>query len=365
MSVLLLVGGDVIQRALAQLSGGPITPVAFSFGWVTYAVSALLAAVGVNKLLPLPDAPGFVVNSRSRYNRQNNSWILGRIIRDYEFWRDPRIAKAEDGFLTQEVTRRTTLPKEDPKREQKPRVALSIAVYEPSKERTAGKPHNDWVYYTGILCAIVQLGIAAIPWGLWRDWSILLTTACGIVLAFASGALPQWKAEKWSCRRNSKKTVSLTAGNGTNHVFVVLGNEFGLDLEDLAGGKAVDRPETRVLSATLAALWVVLLIAVSGLKENPWFLLAVGVIGMIQNVIVCAAPRTPGAFGIHLEFKEAIVGDKVMKTLMDAEEKYPYVGRSLVDTFFPGSNLRADEEEYWRQAEERAKAADESSKKRA
>lgn len=366
MSVLLLLGGDVIQRALAQLAGGPITPVAFSFGWVTYAISALLAAVGVNKLLPLPDAPGYVVNSRSRYSRQNNSWILGRIIRDYEFWYDSRIKVEEDRFLSEEKERRSMLPEEEQKKfEFPPRVALSIAVYEASGTKTAGEPDHDWVYYTGILCAALQLGIAAIPWGLWGDWSILLTTACGIVLAFASGALPQWKAEKWSCRRNSKKTVSLTAGNGTKYVFVVLGNKVGLDLEDLAGGRGVDRPETRALTAVLAALWVVLLIAVSGLKENPWFLLLVGVIGMVQNVIVCAAPREPGAFGVHLEYKETIARAKVMKALMDLENKYPHVGRSLVDTYFPGSNLRPDEDKFWEEAEERAKAADDLTKKQA
>lgn len=31
-TVLLLLGGDVVGRALAQLAGGRITPVAFSFG---------------------------------------------------------------------------------------------------------------------------------------------------------------------------------------------------------------------------------------------------------------------------------------------------------------------------------------------
>lgn len=31
-TILLLLGGDVIARALAQLAGGPVTPVAFSFG---------------------------------------------------------------------------------------------------------------------------------------------------------------------------------------------------------------------------------------------------------------------------------------------------------------------------------------------
>jgi hypothetical protein len=31
-SVLLILGGDVVGRALAQLTGSPVTPVAFSFG---------------------------------------------------------------------------------------------------------------------------------------------------------------------------------------------------------------------------------------------------------------------------------------------------------------------------------------------
>jgi hypothetical protein len=31
-SVLLILGGDVVGRALAQLAGSPVTPVAFSFG---------------------------------------------------------------------------------------------------------------------------------------------------------------------------------------------------------------------------------------------------------------------------------------------------------------------------------------------
>jgi hypothetical protein len=36
-TILLLVGGEVIQAAMAQLCGGPVphlTPVSFSFGWV-------------------------------------------------------------------------------------------------------------------------------------------------------------------------------------------------------------------------------------------------------------------------------------------------------------------------------------------
>lgn len=43
LSLLLILGPEVIRNAVAQLTGRAITPVAFSFGWVAYAVSALLS----------------------------------------------------------------------------------------------------------------------------------------------------------------------------------------------------------------------------------------------------------------------------------------------------------------------------------
>lgn len=46
LSLLLLLSPDIIQRAFAQLVGGPIAPVAFSFGWVAYSVNALLSVFG-------------------------------------------------------------------------------------------------------------------------------------------------------------------------------------------------------------------------------------------------------------------------------------------------------------------------------
>jgi hypothetical protein len=54
LSVLLLVGPDVVERAIAQLAGRAITPVAFSFGWVAYAASALLSSFGGALLFPSP-----------------------------------------------------------------------------------------------------------------------------------------------------------------------------------------------------------------------------------------------------------------------------------------------------------------------
>lgn len=32
--ILLIIGGDIVKQAIAQLSGGYIVPVSFSFGWV-------------------------------------------------------------------------------------------------------------------------------------------------------------------------------------------------------------------------------------------------------------------------------------------------------------------------------------------
>src|SRR6266536_2775412 len=67
-SVLLIVGGYVIQRALAQMTGALVTPVAFSFGWVAYAISA----VGSNKLMPdSPEIECKVINVTSGCGRSN------------------------------------------------------------------------------------------------------------------------------------------------------------------------------------------------------------------------------------------------------------------------------------------------------
>lgn len=48
LSVLLILGPEIVQRAVAQLAGRRVTPVAFSFGWVAYATRALLNTFGGN-----------------------------------------------------------------------------------------------------------------------------------------------------------------------------------------------------------------------------------------------------------------------------------------------------------------------------
>jgi hypothetical protein len=46
LSLLLIISPDIIQRAFAQLVGGPVAPIAFSFGWVAYSINALLSVFG-------------------------------------------------------------------------------------------------------------------------------------------------------------------------------------------------------------------------------------------------------------------------------------------------------------------------------
>ncbi|THU82863.1 hypothetical protein K435DRAFT_557886, partial [Dendrothele bispora CBS 962.96] len=94
---------------------------------------------------------------------------------------------------------------------------------------------------------------------------------------------------------------------------------------------------------TLTLAWLVLLFTAQGLKEDIWFLIAVGGIGMIQNLLVSGARCKPGALGFHLE--EDDIPEKFQNFELQAEEIEKKVGITLLDIFFPGG-LRADEKQW-------------------
>jgi hypothetical protein len=393
-SVLLILGGDVVGRALAQLAGSPVTPVAFSFGmsstlglnistrasprrkcpladhlvihplgWVAYAVTAVVSAIGENKLMPLPDCACKVINGRTGYVRDNSSWVIGRVMRDFESWMDQgkpqgpistrlleiRKAKEKDVGSGQHVS----MPS---------RTGLCVSIYKAELARP-GYPGYNGLYFIGFVTSIVQLGIAAIPCSIYGNWGILLVTASGIILSFATGSISQWSKEKWACRRNSEKTVILTRGSGSQHAIVIIGDGKGLDLEDLAAGPTnVDVSAsytTRIAMIILAALWILILITAAGIKQNTWFLLPIGGIGMLDNILVAGWRRFPKDFGMRLTFENVIGELKVMDTLFAVEEAYPRVGRSMLKTFFPG-RLRTKEKERWDDYEQLANTLDES-----
>ncbi|KAH0591661.1 hypothetical protein MHUMG1_10602 [Metarhizium humberi] len=363
-SVLLILGGDVVARALAQLVGSRLTPVAFSFGWVAYAVSAVAAAVGENKIMPLPDTSCEVINAKSGYKRANTSWIIGRIVRDYDDWKDETVSKRLKDMLDakhrfNKENANSNEPGSGDKLKYPKKAGLCVSVYK-AEEAQAGNPGYDFVYWLGFGTSILQLGIAAIPCGIFGDWSILLITVVGILLAFATGSLPQWKEEKWACRDRSDKDVILTRGNGSQHAILILGEEKGLDLEDLATGQTntdIATPRTtRFMLVGLAALWILLLITSAGIKDNTWFLLAIGGIGIVQNIIVAGKARYPTTYGIPLTLVEVIGSLKVMDTLIEVEKNYPYAGANMLDTYFPGGKLRDHERMTWNNLEKDVEA---------
>ena len=344
----------------------------FSSGWVAYAVTAVVSVIGENKLMPLPDCACKVINGKSGCIRDNTSWIIGRIVRDFESWMDdgrpdrPVKTKLENMIKSRwdyEVANANNKQDGSGSHVKKPmQASLCVSVYKagPAKK---GNPGYDSVYYIGFATTIFQLGIAAIPAGVFGDWSIFLVTIAGIFLSFATGALPQWSKEKWACREDSSQNFVLTRGNGSQHAIIILGDGKGPDLEDLAAGQTnVDTAAgwfTRLSVTTLATLWILLLITAAGIKQNTWFLLAIGGVGILQNIFVAGWKRTPAAYGIPLTLVEIVGEDKVMDTLFAVEEKYPFVGASMVATFFPGK-LRGNEETRWtdyaRNAKDREKA---------
>lgn len=394
-SILLIIGGDVIRLALAAVSGGPVTPVTFSFGWVSYAITALLSILGENSLMPpSPDSSLRVISLSTGYVRFNRSWTLGRVFQNYEYWmpaeveqrlrNHPVLYEDEEARIADTATSKSmasigTHP--NSRKFVSPREArLCVAVYEWALDggHSVGTPGYDWVYWLGLAVTVLQLGISAIPFGLYGDWSIFLVTVAGTILAYASGALPQWRKEKWACRSlDRRKDVALTLGNGTRHVIVVLGANGGLDLEDLAGGQSPDDDEgqtrrgrwmrlvnpsnsTRVVTFLLAVLWLMLLITSTGIHTHAWYLLAVGGIGMLQNLITAGAPRQPAMLGIPIRLVKRTIPQngavpipmvfaefKVMHTLMELELDFKGAGRALLAEFFPGGGLQPWEEKWW------------------
>jgi hypothetical protein len=284
-----------------------------------------------------------VITAKNGYTRSNTSWVICRILRDYESWMDPAVRTRLEKMLDERqryMRRNTRAGTPVPRPGQ---TGLCISVYEPSKTKTAGEPIHDLIYWSGLAVAFAQLGIAAIPIATSGDWRILLITVGGIAFAFITGSLPQWRAEKWACRRSSPNTYVLTRGNGAQHAIVILGNRRGLNLEDLAVAGQAKCPSSNILTrlflAVISVLWVSLLITAAGVTRNTWNLLAVGSIGILQNVLVAGWRRNPSALGVHLDFRKVIGEMTAMDALLALEAEYTRVGRSLLPIFFPGELL--------------------------
>lgn len=366
-TVLMIIGGDVVQKALAQTTGCWYTPVCFSFGWVPYSFTALISVLGDGRLLPEPDVGCKVINLNSGYARDNKNWVIGRLLRDSEAH-----------------VQRLKPPGNE---------AIRISIWEAVENPKKPTEHRYWsIHAWGLLFMTLQLGLAIVPLRLYGDWSILLITGVGTILSIIMGALPQWTAEKLPNRQHSKSIFALTVGNGSRDVMVIQGDGKCLDLEELSVSetprsgrpwKKFNSPEpldpkktwpkprqirrttsdllatklrggfpmgflvTYAACAIQSILWLVLLVSVSALESHTWFLLGVGFIGMFQNAVLAAAEIKPEHRNLPLRYVETIVGmRKVMDGLMDFHIHY-HCGQHLVREFFPGI-LQPPEEEWWK-----------------
>lgn len=367
-TILMVIGGDVVQKALAQGTGvWYFTPVCFSFGCVSYAFTALVNIIGNGRLLPEPDYPVKVFNLESGYVRENKNWVVGRILRDLE----------------------TSLSEEEPLADD----AIRISVYEAAVNRNGLTQFSlSHMHLWGLACILVQLGLATIPIALAREWDIMLITAAGTLLVQMVGALPQWRAEKLPNRQRRSAAYALTQGNGSREIAVIFGKSNCLDLEELSSsssprggrpwekftwGDIFSKPRrgsdgraeiprrdtqlrkarvghglpfgfwlTRVSVVSQSVLWLLLLVNVASSRSYNWVLLAIGALGMFQNGYLAGMVRPPHLRNLPLTRVEVIRAKKVMDGLMDLEVQYG-CAEPLRDEFFPGK-LREAENEWWR-----------------
>ena len=170
------------------------------------------------------------------------------------------------------------------------------------------------------------------------------------MLALITACLPQWTRERWPCREATSKSFVICRGNGCQHALAIYGNGAGLDLEGLAstGEGTSTEPYTRFVLALLTVGWVVLLVTVSGVNTQTWFLVGIVAVGMVHTVFVAGRSRDPSAFGVHLTPLEFVLEDNVMGTLKEVERRYPSLGISMLPMSFPG-DLRDDDFDYWKQ----------------
>jgi hypothetical protein len=309
--------------------------------------------------MPGADTPCTVINAANGQSRGNGSWILGRAMRDFEVWMgDPVEEKVKELKRSkwQYEKDQAKLNGKDPDKIPFPAhsgLVVSFWKFDPDKKKQFQKPGMDILFWSGIVVIFIQLGVSAIPLGLRGNWGVFLVTACAILLCLLTGCQSQWHREKWACRQiepGKKRTYIMTRGNGAQHAIVIEGDGCGLNLEDLCTGfDNLDSPaisiSTRLAMIGLGMLWVLLLITSSALTDESWFLIAVGGIGMLQNMFVAGWSRKPEALGLPLKYITVIGSPKVSATLIEAERAFPKVGRALVGTFFPGGLFPSEEKE--------------------
>ena len=210
-----------------------------------------------------------VIGAKSGHARATKSWVLGRLLRDFddlvdESMRDEQAHVPPDTNCEEQSSGRG-----------KPWEALRVTVLEveDNPPTAHGVPKLDWVWFSGFGTIIIQLAISAVPWIIHGNWETFMVVLVGNFIALVEGSLPQWGREKWDCPKTGGSTVTITQGNGSRHAVTILGKRgVGLDLEILARGTRTARASrlTRIATAGLAILWILLLVFAAGMEQDTW-----------------------------------------------------------------------------------------------
>lgn len=225
-----------------------------------------------------------VIDIFNGHSRLTRNWVLGRLWRDFNDSLDDEMKDEglhippEQGNQQKQARPADSGGQGGKRKETRPFEGLRITIYEVEegslkKPIVHGIPSLDAVWFMGIAIIVMQLGIAAIPWGINNQWDAFLVTAAGNLFAVGTASLPQWRSEKWAAPKKGGQTVAITEGNGSRSVMVILGKRgVGLDLETMARGTRTAPAflSTRIWNSVLAVLWVLLLMTVAGMKENTW-----------------------------------------------------------------------------------------------
>jgi large-conductance mechanosensitive channel len=171
LTVLLLIGGDVVQKAIAQVCGRAFTPVSFSFGWVGYAFSALMSVFGDGLIMPESDIAAKVIDVGSGNVQDNESWVLGRLVRDMELeveryypttmGKPPPPNDGQENY--KELKGLEKKPKLDQRLQESPLIITKWEAINHERE-VRGKPfpqpnlpHRDYIWWSYISVAITQV----------------------------------------------------------------------------------------------------------------------------------------------------------------------------------------------------------------
>lgn len=106
--------------------------------------------------MPLPDINVKVINGKSGYSRDNSSWVIGRIVRDFPTWMDPRVRSYLKELL--EAKKIENIAKAEKRQPGSgcdvhlpERAGLCVSFYDAVESPRVGRAGRDLLYYSGFI----------------------------------------------------------------------------------------------------------------------------------------------------------------------------------------------------------------------